>query len=135
MKKVSNRDLNPLWDIVMNNPPLKVFLPSEITAAFCAALLENGISPSPVESVKDPSGRQFTVNSGSDLKEITIALIESKPFWGCVGYAIWAFTQRHSHRKVTIITPEKKIIVSGLSDSAITKAIEGATSIEVIESD
>ncbi|WP_241597480.1 hypothetical protein [Rosenbergiella epipactidis] len=119
----------------MNNPPLKVFLPSEITSAFCAALLENGISTSPVESVKDPSGRQFAVNSGSDLTEITIALIDSKPFWECVGYAIWAFTQRHSHKKVTIITPEKKVIASGLSDSAITKLIEGATSIEVTESD
>lgn len=119
----------------MNNPPLKVFLPSEITAAFCATLLENGIIPSPVESVKDPSERKFAVNSGTDFKEIAIALIDSKPFWGCVGYAIWAFSQRHSHKKVVAEVGNKKIVVSGMNSEDISKVIEGVTTIEITEHD
>lgn len=119
----------------MDRPPLKVSFPSDISAAFCAVLVENDIS---YTSTKKSSGfRQdgygLVVNS-SDLKEIAIALIESKPFWCAVAGAIWAFTKRHQHKTVYVEKDGYKFKASGMSQEELSKTLEGATKLIITES-
>ncbi|HHS3615257.1 TPA: hypothetical protein ACP7SJ_000153 [Escherichia coli] len=119
----------------MDRPPLKVSFPSDISAAFCAALVENDIS---YTSTKKSSGfRQdgygLVVNS-ADLKEIVIALVESKPFWCAVAGAIWAFTKRHQHKTVYVEKDGYKFKSSGMSQEELSKTLEGATKLIITES-
>ncbi|WP_157665952.1 hypothetical protein [Tatumella citrea] len=122
----------------MNNPPLKVFLPSDIAAAFCATLRENDITFRPsftgANAHEVRSGPGFIVNS-ADLKEIIISLAESKPFWTFVGSAVWAFTKRHSHKSVYIETDKIKFKASGMSSDEISRFMQDAKSLTVTETD
>lgn len=120
----------------MDRPPLKVSFPSDISAAFCAALVENDIS---YTSTKKSSGfRQdgygLVVNSAQELKEIAIALIESKAFWGTVGTAVWAFAGRHKHKTVFVEKDGFKFKASGMSQEELSKTLAGATKLIITES-
>lgn len=123
----------------MNNPPLKVFLPSEIAVAFCATLRENDIMFRPsfagANAYEVRSGQGFIVNNADYLKEIIISLAESKPFWTFVGSAIWAFTKRHSHKSVYIETDKIKFKASGMSKDEISRLIQEAGTLTVTEKD
>lgn len=72
----------------------------------------------------------FIVNS-ADLKEIAIALIESKAFWGCLGSAIWAFTKRHSHKTIFVEKDGYKFKATGMSQEELAKSLENAKSLIV----
>jgi len=68
------------------------------------------------------------------LKEIVIALIESKPFWCAVAGAIWAFTKRHQHKTVYVEKDGYEFKASGMSQEELSKTLEGATKLIITES-
>lgn len=121
----------------MDRPPLKVSFPSEISAAFCAVLSENDIGySSEIKVVRPGDGSfDFIVNSADDLKEIAIAVIESKPFWSAVVAAIWAFARRHKHKVVYIEIDGYKFRVSGMSPEEISRMIRNAKNVIITEED
>lgn len=77
----------------------------------------------------------FVVNSADDLKEIAIAIIESKAFWGCMASAIIAFSQRHRGKSVSIEKDGYKFKASGMSQEELSKTLEGATKVIVSKQD
>ncbi|KMV67997.1 hypothetical protein AI29_10720 [bacteria symbiont BFo2 of Frankliniella occidentalis] len=72
-------------------------------------------------------GMGFIVNSSSDVKEIIIAAVESKPLWGAIGAAILAFTRRHKNKSVTVEKDGFKFKASGMKEDELAKSLEGAT--------
>jgi hypothetical protein len=132
------RNLAPIFsqEILMERAPLKVSLPSDIAAAFCATLLENNISYSSTTTStfrQDDSG--LVVNSANDLKEIAIALIDSKPFWSTVAAGIWAFSRRHKHKSLYVEKDGFKFKASGMSKEDLTEAIKDAQRLSITETD
>ena len=121
----------------MERPPLNVSLPSEIFTDFCADLSENGINytSSNMSSGFRQDDYDFVVNSSQDIKEIIIAIIDSKPFWAMVGSAIWAMTQRHKNKSIYIEKDGVKIKATGMSVEDLTKVISGARDIEISNSE
>ena len=119
----------------MTRPPLKVSFPSDISAAFCAVLAENDISYSHgIKGVRPGDGDfGFIVNSAEDLKEIAIAIIESKPFWSVVAAAIWAFARRHKHKVVYVEKDGYKFKASGMSQEELSRTLQDATNLIITE--
>ena len=120
----------------MNNPPLKLSLPSDMSDDFCSLLTENGISYTSkvMSSGFRQDGMGFIVNSSSDVKEIIIAAIESASLWGAIGTAIIAFTKRHKHKSVTVEKDGFKFKASGMSQDELAKSLEGATKLLITTS-
>lgn len=121
----------------MDRPPLKVSFPSEISAAFCATLVENDISYSTEDEGFKISygGLDFVVNSAEELKEIAIAIIESKPFWGTVATAIWAFARRHKNKAIYVEKDGYKFKASGMSQEELSRILKDATNLIITERD
>ncbi|OQR53014.1 hypothetical protein BI322_03870 [Klebsiella oxytoca] len=121
----------------MDRPPLKVSFPSEISAAFCAVLAENDIGySSGIKPVRPGDGSfDFIVNSAEDLKEIAIAVIESKPFWSAVAAAIWAFARRHKHKVIYVEKDGYKFKASGMSQEELSRTLKDATNLIITERD
>lgn len=117
----------------MDKAPLKLQFPSDISAAFCATLKENDIKYTPKLERRyefRTGDMGFIVNS-TDLKEIAIALIESKAFWGCLGSAIWAFTKRNSRKTIFVEKDGYKFKATGMSQDELAKSLENAKSLIV----
>lgn len=118
----------------MDKAPLKLQLPSDIAAAFCASLLENGIKYS-VRDKKD-SGPELVVNSQHEAaKEIIIEIINSGPFWASLSAGVIAYIKRHKGKKLTIERDGTKFTAENMSHHDMNNALENAKNIIFREED
>ncbi|MKL98917.1 hypothetical protein D6S11_03065 [Salmonella enterica subsp. enterica] len=114
----------------MDKPPLKLFLPSDISDDFCAILGEYGIKHSTEKEVSN--GPSLVVNSASDtVKEIVIEIVNSTPFWTAFSACFIAYLNRNKGKKLTAEKDGVKFSLENMNHHEMTKALEDAKRIMV----